>query len=66
MSKLQSWMKRNDMDDASVAVACKISRSQINRIRREKTTASYGTALALERLTGIRWWHFMAAKQEQP
>ena len=64
MSKLQKWMKRNEMDDTAVAVACKISRSQINRIRREETTASYATALKLEKLTGIRWWNFMAGKQQ--
>lgn len=62
MSKLQNWMKRNEMDDASVARAVQLSRSQINRIRREETTASYDTSLKLEKLTGIRWWNFMAGR----
>lgn len=61
MSKLQRWMARNGKNDADVAHAVRIDRSQISRIRRGKSGARYDTALRLQRLTGIVWWHFMAA-----
>jgi len=62
MSKLARWMKKNRKLDGDVADAAKLSRSQVSRIRREKTSATYETAMKLEQVTGIRWFHFMARK----
>lgn len=59
MTKLQKWMTANERNDADVARAVRRDRSQISRIRRGQTGASYKTALRLEVLTGIKWWHFM-------
>lgn len=59
MTKLQKWMDRNGKRDAHVARAIRLSRPQISRIRRGITGASRTTALRLEALTGIKWWHFM-------
>lgn len=61
MTKLQQWMTKNGKLDGDVARAVKRSRPQISRLRRGKTGASHGTALRLEALTSIKWWHFMAS-----
>lgn len=58
MTKLATWMKKNSVDDSDVARAVKRSRVQINRIRRGYS-ASVPTAMALEKHTGIKWWHFV-------
>ncbi len=62
MSKLQKWMDKNEVRDATVAASLKISRVQVNRIRRGNKT-SVRTARKLERLTGIKWYHFIADDQ---
>ena len=59
MTKLQRWMTKNRKLDSEVARAVKRSRPQISRIRRGLTAASHGTAMRLQALTGIKWWHFM-------
>lgn len=59
MTKLQKWMTANDRNDAAVGRAIKLDRSQVSRIRRGETGTSQKTALRLETLTGIKWWHFM-------
>lgn len=59
MTKLQKWMTANERSDADVGRVIKLDRSQISRIRRGETGTSHKTALRLELLTGIKWWHFM-------
>jgi len=63
MTALQQWMTKNGKLDGEVANAVKRSRPQISRIRRGITGASYKTALRLEKLTRIDWWHFMEPGQ---
>jgi transcriptional regulator with XRE-family HTH domain len=59
MRKLQQWMDRNHKRDGDVAKAIRVSRPQVNRIRRGITTASPPTARKLEKLTGIKWFYFV-------
>lgn len=59
MTKLQQWMDKNGLDDGALAKLVKRSRPQISRIRRGVVGASVATARALERVTGIKWWHFV-------
>lgn len=59
MTKLQQWMTKHEQDDAAVARAVRLSRPQISRIRRGLHATRRTTADRLEKLTGIRWWHFM-------
>lgn len=61
MTKLQRWMNQHNKVDAEVARAIKVSRPHISRVRRGITGASPGTAKQLEKLTGIKWWHFVGA-----
>jgi transcriptional regulator with XRE-family HTH domain len=64
MSKLQTWMTRNEKHDADVARLVRISRPQVSRIRRGVHAASEKTARRLETLTGIKWWHFMTIEKK--
>lgn len=57
-------MTKNDMRDEQVAKIVKLSRVQINRLRRGKSTASVATAMALERLTGIKWHWFLRPEKK--
>lgn len=57
-------MTKNDMRDEQVARIVKLSRVQINRLRRGKSTASVPTAQALEKLTGIKWYWFLRGEQK--
>lgn len=51
---LDRWMRETGRDDAAVALATGVvSRSQVNRLKRGKSNPSFGTATALEKLTGI-------------
>lgn len=68
MNTLDTWMKANERDDASVARALgNVSRSQVNRLRNGKSRPSWQTAVALEALTGLPAAKFMepAAPAEQ-
>lgn len=59
MTKLQRWMTANQKDDAAMSRLVRLDRSQISRIRRGVTGASRATAIKLQLITGIRWWHFI-------
>lgn len=52
---LHDWMKAKDLNDEklSIALGRKLSRSQINRIRRAKSSPSLDNARLLETVTGI-------------
>lgn len=50
---LEKWMREHGKDDATVAAAVEISRTQVNRLKRGESKPSYDSASALERLTGI-------------
>lgn len=58
MTKLQHWMTKHQKLDSDVARAVKRSRPQISRIRRGLCAASHTTAIRLELLTGVKWYHF--------
>jgi transcriptional regulator with XRE-family HTH domain len=46
-------MADNGKDDAAVAAATEVSRSQVNRLKNGASKPSWASAAALERLTGI-------------
>lgn len=50
---LEKWMRENGREDADVAQAVSVSRSQVNRLKRGKSAPSFASAAALEQLTGI-------------
>jgi len=52
---LKEWMKAHDLNDAALAerVGDRVSRSQINRIRRGKSRPSIELARELEHVTKI-------------
>lgn len=65
MTKLQQWMTKNGKRDGDVARAVRLSRPQISRLRRGLTGAKKASAVRLQALTGIKWWHFVDAPNRQ-
>ena len=55
MKKLRDWMREHELNDAGLAAKldCRLSRSQVNRIRRGESRPSIDAARELERVTGI-------------
>jgi transcriptional regulator with XRE-family HTH domain len=66
MRKLQTWMDKQGVRDAQVAITLNLSRVQVSRIRRGITKASVPTAHALEALTKIKWWYFVDGEATPP
>jgi transcriptional regulator with XRE-family HTH domain len=52
-------MERSGWSDQQVAEAIKLSRVQVNRLRRGVCVASTATALKLQKLTQIPWHRFI-------
>lgn len=52
-------MKKHGWDEAQVAAAVELDRSQVNRLRHGASRPSVETAQKLAKLTGIEWHRFI-------